>query len=62
MGHDGYTDAYKQTSDGRHYFKNAMRVPVGSAPSSPSAGMIYFDTTTYKFKGWSGGSWHTLSN
>jgi hypothetical protein len=35
---------------------------LNSSPSSPTAGQIYYDTTTNHFFGWNGSTWKQLDN
>ena len=39
---------------------NSTTLNPGSAPGSPSNGMIYYDSTAHKFKGYANGSWVDL--
>jgi hypothetical protein len=43
-------------------FTTSIKVTGGSAPGSPSAGMIYYDSTSNGLKVYNGTSWNTLTN
>ena len=42
--------------------QNAVIQNLASAPASPKAGQIYYDTTDNTYRGWNGTSWVDLSN
>jgi len=52
-----------QTITGSLYISSSIILPNhSSAPSLPSSGALYFNTTDFHFYGWDGGQWKQLDN
>lgn len=71
-GTDGTTFTFPAAGDGvagvtatqtlTHKTLTSPTITPGSAPGSPTEGMIYYDSTTHHFLGWTGSAWQQLDN